>query len=1070
MSDVKNKESASDDRFKIIFKNIPIPSYIWQINQNDLILIDFNFAAEEITNNQIKNYLGVKASELYKKKPKIFEDLQRCAKGQINFSKEMKYHMKSTDIEKIFDVKFVFVQPDLVLVHTKDITERKQTKVKLNESEENLKKLNQELEQMVEVRTQKLKESEEKFRRITEQSILGICIMQDDVIKYSNQKLADIFGLQMQEILNLKPGEFINTIAPEYREFVMEQARKKQEGDKDTITQYTYKGIKKSGEEIWIENYSKTIEYERRLADLITLIEITDKIKAEKKLKESEEKYRLLFENMNDLVVVHNDKFEFEYINESVFMSVLGYSKADLIGKTNAEIIHPNDLKGAVLAASKILRKGTGSYQARYLHKNGSIKWFDTTGGIFINSKGEKKIIRIMRDITERKQAELKLIQEKKFSESLINSSVDGILAYDLECHYTIWNPGMERISGVKKEDALGKCAFEVFPFLKDIGEDKFFNDALNGKHVIAKDRPYKVPESGNTGFFEGYYSPLYDETGKIVGGVTIIRDISDRKNSEHKLKEHARQIEFLNQIIIAGNKSKSLSLLLENVLSSTMDFMNFEAGGIYLINEPKKIAELVFHKGLSSDFIEKAKQIKIDVSPFNTVFIDGKSTFEDDYSRFRPVQSEKTGFLSSASIPLFSKGKIIGALNIASKNCHFFSDIEKDTLKSLGREIGTIITRMMAEKKLNESEKRYRHLANELEMILDNIPSLVFSKDTENNFIRVNKYFADAQNLRKEDMEGLSCFDIYPKEQAQAYWDDDLEIINSRQPKLNIVELRKSEKGKRWVNTSKIPYIGEDGNVKGIIGIATDITEIKLAEEKLKEINKLKSELMTRTSHELKTPLVSIKGFADLLLNIYNDKLDNDVISIVENIKMGCERLEGLIKDLLKSSHLESGQMQLNLSREDLSFLIKFCVNELERLVKARNQKIKLKIQENLITNFEKERIYEVISNLITNAMKNSPPDQEITIQTEIKDHFYIVSVKDNGIGFTEDEKEKIFTQFGKVERYGQGYDLEIEGTGLGLYISKKIIELHGGEIWMESEGRNKGSTFYFSLPVIKS
>ncbi|MFX1326921.1 MAG: sensor histidine kinase [Promethearchaeota archaeon] len=88
--------------------------------------------------------------------------------------------------------------------------------------------------------------------------------------------------------------------------------------------------------------------------------------------------------------------------------------------------------------------------------------------------------------------------------------------------------------------------------------------------------------------------------------------------------------------------------------------------------------------------------------------------------------------------------------------------------------------------------------------------------------------------------------------------------------------------------------------------------------------------------------------------------------------------------------------------------------------------------------------------------------------IKTEIQDKIVIVSIKDNGIGFTEEEKGKIFQHFGKIERYGQGLELGIDGTGLGLYISIKIIEAHGGEIWMESEGRNKGSTIYFSLPLI--
>ena len=125
------------------------------------------------------------------------------------------------------------------------------------------------------------------------------------------------------------------------------------------------------------------------------------------------------------------------------------------------------------------------------------------------------------------------------------------------------------------------------------------------------------------------------------------------------------------------------------------------------------------------------------------------------------------------------------------------------------------------------------------------------------------------------------------------------------------------------------------------------------------------------------------------------------------------------------------------------------------------------MNIYDKLIAKFEKEKIHDVISNLLINAIKYTPPSGEIEIQSEIKDDFIIISIKDNGIGLMEEEKKQLFKQFGKIERYGQGWDVLTEGTGLGLYISKMIVELHGGKIWAESEGRNKGSSFYFSLPI---
>ncbi|MEE9604075.1 MAG: PAS domain S-box protein, partial [Candidatus Scalindua sp.] len=141
-------------------------------------------------------------------------------------------------------------------------------------------------------------------------------------------------------------------------------------------------------------------------------------------------------------------------------------------------------------------------------------------------------------EITERKRVEEALRIEKEFTELLINSSADGILAFDKDCRYTVWNKGMERISGLSRAETLGKCAFDVFPFLKEIGEDRYFFETLSGKNVVTKERSYIIPESGQKGFFEGYYSPLYNASDKVIGGLAIIIDITKRRLAEEALKE----------------------------------------------------------------------------------------------------------------------------------------------------------------------------------------------------------------------------------------------------------------------------------------------------------------------------------------------------------------------------------------------------------------------------------------------------------------------------------------------------------------------------------------------------
>lgn len=127
----------------------------------------------------------------------------------------------------------------------------------------------------------------------------------------------------------------------------------------------------------------------------------------------------------------------------------------------------------------------------------------------------------------------------------LLDASVDGILAFDLGCRYTVWNRAMERISGMKREAVIGKSAFEVFPFLREIGEDRCFFAALGGQRVVSENRPYTVPQTGRQGFFRGYYSPIYDAKNEVAGGIAVIRDVTERKRVEDESQEAHQRMTF---------------------------------------------------------------------------------------------------------------------------------------------------------------------------------------------------------------------------------------------------------------------------------------------------------------------------------------------------------------------------------------------------------------------------------------------------------------------------------------------------------------------------------------------
>ncbi|HEU5460626.1 MAG TPA: PAS domain S-box protein, partial [Pyrinomonadaceae bacterium] len=131
------------------------------------------------------------------------------------------------------------------------------------------------------------------------------------------------------------------------------------------------------------------------------------------------------------------------------------------------------------------------------------------------------------------------------FLKCLLEANVDGIIAFDREFRYTTWNRAMERISGVKREEVLGKCAFDLFPCLKETGEDKFYFEALAGRSVVAENRPYTIPQSGCKGFFDSYYSPRHGEQGEVIGGVAIVRDVTDRKVTESAALDEHRRLAF---------------------------------------------------------------------------------------------------------------------------------------------------------------------------------------------------------------------------------------------------------------------------------------------------------------------------------------------------------------------------------------------------------------------------------------------------------------------------------------------------------------------------------------------
>jgi len=367
------------------------------------------------------------------------------------------------------------------------------------------------------------------------------------------------------------------------------------------------------------------------------------------------------------------------------------------------------------------------------------------------------------------------------------------------------------------------------------------------------------------------------------------------------------------------------------------------------------------------------------------------------------------------------------------------------------------IIERKRAEDELISSEERLR-------MLFEYAPDPFYLMDTEGSFVDGNKAAEEAVGFRKEEIIGKNMLDLnlLLPEQIEKAMELLAKNIEGKPTGPDEFTLNRKDGKKVDVEIRTFPV-----KIKGldlVLGIAHDITERKKMEDELRntlgELEKRNKELdnfVFAVSHDLKAPLVTIQGFANLLIMKHGDKLNETAVHYIDIIISGVKDLNMLVTDLLALSRAKRTKWKVK--NVNLSDVIKSSLKSLHAIVTEKEAKVSIP-KELPTVSYDPTQLNEVFTNLLVNAIKYSKPNQKPNIEIEWGENKNenIISVKDNGKGIEEKYLDRIFEPF---ERIAQ----DQKGTGIGLSIVKNIVERHGGRIWVESKF-GEGSTFYFTIP----
>jgi PAS domain S-box-containing protein len=914
--------------------------------------------------------------------------------------------------------------------------------------------LSAEIEKRVETENS-LRISEEKYRRITEN--INDVVWTTDLnfrTTYISPSIFNQTGKTPEEHYRQSLEE---KFTPESLQRINAEMQEELENEKDPSSDPQRSRIievqyyKADGSKLWVSmNMSFLRDSSGKIIGLQGITrDINHRKLTEIALQESEEKYRLLFNNTMQGFALHEIILDDDGIPvdsrlldaNPAFEALTGLKVESIIGKKSSEIV-PGSEKCWMEVFGKVALTGQPIRYENYLAP--LQKYFDT----WIFSPRKRQFAVMFSDVTQSQNARNTLIESEQKYRTLFETNKDGIIIFRLNPDYSFQilerNQALRDILGYTNDNEyINALSLEV-----DLTPE------------LVESRLNKIKEMGMIEF----QSILYHADGRRVDvhnsaiGITymgqpaiynIIRDITVQKQMERLMEARFRLMEYAENYNLPSLLRKALSIA-ESLTGSAMSYYHFvDEGSQSIVASHWSENTLTSHcrvtdaaKALENDSLWKEC-----LQNRNTVV----------YNNIKNSDTTRT-----MVVPVFRNSRIVAVLGIGNKpGLYTSSDI--DVTRQLADLAWDIAERKQARQKLQESEAKYR-------LIFENSPLGVLQFDKEGIIKECNDQFVNIIGSSKEVLIGLDMTRL-PDQRIQYAV---REVLNGKASSFtgtyNSVTANKSTP----VRLLFSPVIGSDGKIQGGIGLVEDRTSIIQQEAFKKQVAlanesiKFKQNFLANMSHEIRTPLTGIMGIIELMTLTGLTPIQQEYLN---TLRSSSDNLKEIINQVLDFSKIEAGKVSLKLQ----PFEFKILLDNAYRLFKGTCEKdveFTINLDPNIPRSIlaDKNRLTQIVNNLISNAVKFTQKGN-ITLSAnlvyETDDHLVMkIEIKDTGVGMLPELQNKLFTPFMQIE---DNDTRKYEGTGLGLSICKQLVKLHGGDIGMESQYK-KGSKFWFTFKAQRS